>query len=102
MKNNKRDGYGIKYYSNGNRYEGEFKNDNKDGYGIYLYSNGDKYEGERKNNKRDGYGIKYYSNGNRYEGEFKNDIKMDMEYIFIQMEINMKDNRKIMKKKDME
>ena len=50
--NNKKDGYGIGYYSNGNKYEGQWKDDKKDGYGIYYYSNGEKYEGQWKDDKK--------------------------------------------------
>ena len=56
-KNNKKEGLGILYYSNGTRYEGEWKNDKKEGYGIFYYSSGDKYEGEFRNDKKDGIGI---------------------------------------------
>ena len=36
FKNDLKDGYGIYYYINGNRYEGQWKNDAKKGYGIFL------------------------------------------------------------------
>ena len=62
-----KEGYGIYriyYFSDGDKYEGEWKNDKREGYGIY-YSDRDKYEGEWKNDLKDGYGIYYYSNGNK-------------------------------------
>ena len=59
-------------FSNGNKYEGEFKNDMFEGYGIYCYSNGDIYEGEFKIDLKNGYGKYYYSDGRVYAGEFKN------------------------------
>ena len=73
--NNKKDGYGIFYYSNGDiEYEGQWKDDKVDGYGIYYCSNGNKYEGQLKDDKSDGYGILYYSNGDiAYEGQWKDD-----------------------------
>ena len=40
-----RDGKGIMYYNNGDRYEGDFRNDKKDGKGIYYYNNGDRSMG---------------------------------------------------------
>ena len=53
MKDNKKDGYGIVYYSNGNiEYQGQWKDNKKDGYGIFYYSNGEKYEGQWKDGKR--------------------------------------------------
>ena len=60
-----KEGYGIYYFSNGDKYEGEWKNDKREGYGIYYYSDKDKYEGEWKNDLKDGYGIYYYLNGNK-------------------------------------
>ena len=63
------------YYSNGNKFEGEYKNGQKEGYGVYYYSNGDKFEGKWKNNNKEGYGIYYYSSENRYEYEFYNKNK---------------------------
>ena len=45
------------------------------GYGIYYYySNGNKYEGQWKNNVKEGYGILYFSNGIIYEGKLENDL----------------------------
>ena len=73
--NGKREGKGIDYYNNGDRYEGDFKNDIKEGKGIYYYSNGNRYEGDWKNGKSEGKGIYYYNNGDRYEGDYKNDKK---------------------------
>ncbi len=72
FKKDKREGYGIEYYNNGNKYEGEFKNDKREGYGIYYFNV--KYEKEWKNSKREEDGILYYNNEDRYIGEWKNDI----------------------------
>ena len=44
-RNGKKEGYGILYWANGNRYEGEWKNGKKEGYGILYWANGDRYEG---------------------------------------------------------
>ena len=49
-------------------YIGQKRNGMKEGYGILYYPNGNKYEGEWKNGLREGYGIYYYANGDRYEG----------------------------------
>ena len=72
---NKREGIGIFFYTDGKRYEGEWKDDKINGKGIMLYKNGDKYEGYFKNEKKEGKGIYYYNNGNIYEGDWKNNIK---------------------------
>ena len=34
-----REGKGIMYYNNGDRYEGDWKNDKKEGKGKYYYKN---------------------------------------------------------------
>ncbi|KAL4476421.1 hypothetical protein ABPG74_010154 [Tetrahymena malaccensis] len=76
--NDKRQGYGIREWNNGSKYEGYFKNDKMDGKGIIYYSEQDlwnrkKYEGDFVNGKRQGYGILEWKNGDKYEGYFKND-----------------------------
>jgi hypothetical protein len=45
----------------------------KEGKGIFFYNNGNKYEGDFNNGKKEGKGIMYFNNGNKYEGDFKND-----------------------------
>ena len=40
-------------------YIGQKRNGLKEGYGILFFGNGDKYEGEWKNGLFDGYGILY-------------------------------------------
>ena len=64
-------GIAILYYSQGGRYEGEWKNDEKEGYAKEYLCNGNVYEGEIKNGFGDGYGICYNHNGDIFEGEFK-------------------------------
>jgi len=38
-------------------------------YGIYFYFDGDKYEGDWVDDKNHGKGTKYYSNGDKYAGD---------------------------------
>jgi hypothetical protein len=60
-------------YSNGDKYEGEWKNDTKDGkgkeikklVGTYTYSNGDKYDGDWDKNKKSGKGSFFLNYFNR-------------------------------------
>ena len=73
INNGLKEGKGIYYFNNGDRYEGEWKKDIKEGKGIYFYKSGNRYEGDYKNNKKEGKGIFYFNKGNRYEGDFKND-----------------------------
>jgi hypothetical protein len=80
MLDDKREIKGTMLYSNGAKYDGEWKNDKKNGKGVFTSSHyyncrktvGMKYEGEFKDDKFDGYGITTYTNGDRYEGEWKN------------------------------
>ena len=46
LKNNKREGKGIMYYNDGDRYEGGWKNDKKEGKGIMYYNDGDRQMGD--------------------------------------------------------
>ena len=62
-------------------YDGEYKNGLKDGYGVYYYSNGDKYEGKFCEGLREGKGTFYWKDGTRWEGYFKND-EMNGEGVF--------------------
>ena len=97
LKNDKRDGKGIMYYNEGNKFEGYFQDDkaergimlykdgeiyegnindgNRHGKGIFYYNNGDIYDGDFKNHYKEGKGIYYFINGDRYEGDFKNGVR---------------------------
>jgi hypothetical protein len=68
------DGRVTHTYSDGSKYEGEWKNA-PHGRGIYLFADGSKYDGEWKNGKFDGKGTYYYKNGSKYDGEWKNSMQ---------------------------
>ena len=70
FKNDLFEGFGIAYFSNGARFEGEWEKSELK-IGAYYYPQGDIYEGEFKNNMREGYGTFYCSDGLIYEGEWK-------------------------------
>jgi hypothetical protein len=71
-----REGYGIMYYKNGTKFEGEYVNDKINGFGIYTNKEGRVvYEGYWKNGKREGYGIYYCDDGAVYKGEWNNNLK---------------------------
>ena len=74
-KNDLREGKGVFYSNNGNIYEGEFKNDLQEGKGIWYYNDGGRNEGDLKNGKKEGKGIYYYKNGDKYKGDWKNDLR---------------------------
>jgi hypothetical protein len=44
----------MERYSNGNKYEGEFKNNKPHGKGVYTWLNGELYEGEWKAGLKEG------------------------------------------------
>ena len=67
------EGKGIYYYTNGNRYEGNFRNGRIEGKGIFYWNNGNRYEGDLKKGNMEGEGIFYYYNGDREMGDFSND-----------------------------
>lgn len=52
-------------------YVGDEKINNK---GAFTYSNGDRYDGEWKDNRHHGKGVMQYDNGDRYTGDWANDL----------------------------
>ena len=64
--------YALNATSNALSYEGNFENDEKSGYGTLIWKGGDKYVGEFKYELRNGYGTYYYPSGDRYEGNWEN------------------------------
>ncbi|MDO4948844.1 MAG: caspase family protein [Bacteroidales bacterium] len=71
--NGVREGQGTKYFTNGDKYVGEYKDDKRNGQGTYTWSSGNKYVGEFKDDKIDGQGTKYFTSGDKYVGEWKDD-----------------------------
>ena len=59
----------MEYIISQMEYERQFKEDIFYGYGVLYFSNGDKHEGEFTNDKKDVYGVYHFSNGDRYEGK---------------------------------
>ncbi|KAK6126255.1 hypothetical protein DH2020_040000 [Rehmannia glutinosa] len=55
---------------NGECYSGSLLGNKPEGYGNYIWSDGSKYEGEWKFGTRHGYGKLQFSSGALYEGEF--------------------------------
>ncbi len=45
MKNNKRDGFGVRIWSDGSQYDGLFKEGLPDGHGVYKWGDGSVYKG---------------------------------------------------------
>ena len=68
-------GYGTYYYSNGEKYEGQWLNGKRNGIGTYVWNNGDTYSGDWTLEKRTGKGIFTWANGNKYEGDFIDSVR---------------------------
>ena len=51
------------YYTDGDRYEGEWKKDNKEGKGIYYFNYGDRMMGDYYNDKPIGKHVTLTRNG---------------------------------------
>ncbi|CAF3829674.1 unnamed protein product [Rotaria sp. Silwood1] len=69
----KRHGYGVYYYPNKEEWAGKWLNDQTNGRGIRTFPDGSRYEGEEKNAKKHGYGTYCFPNGDIYDGEWVND-----------------------------
>ena len=65
------DGLGTYDFSNGDRYEGEWRSGRRTGNGTYTYQDGSKYVGEWKNNINHGRGTFTSADGRKFVGEFK-------------------------------
>ncbi|EAR84935.2 MORN motif protein (macronuclear) [Tetrahymena thermophila SB210] len=64
-KDNKRNGEGKQFYSNGNYYEGEWSQDLQDGIGLFKYNTGDFYQGEFFQGQFQGFGKYFYAQSKR-------------------------------------
>ena len=63
-------GYGIKNFSDGDSYEGDFHHGFFHGQGIYKYMNGSFFEGQFKNGLTHGLGYYKDIGGGTFQGEF--------------------------------
>ena len=66
-------------YGNG-YYEGDFnEDDERHGYGIYYFEDGNRYEGEWQNGNRHGRGKMIFKSGNIYDGEWEHITNLIMD-----------------------
>mmetsp|Transcript_60637 Transcript_60637/g.126999 ORF Transcript_60637/g.126999 Transcript_60637/m.126999 type:complete len:120 (-) Transcript_60637:998-1357(-) len=71
--NQVKNGYFVKNWGDGSRYEGEWVDDMMTGRGFMIWADGRRYDGEWLENRCNGRGVLTYKNGRRYEGEYKLD-----------------------------
>ncbi|KAF8046957.1 hypothetical protein N665_3299s0002 [Sinapis alba] len=67
--------FGVRFFSNGDIYEGEFNGGRSHGSGVYYYYVNGRYEGDWVNGRYDGYGIESWSKGSKYKGEYKQGLR---------------------------
>lgn len=67
-------GKGILYFSNGNKYTGDWVNHYRQGKGVLVYHDGGQYKGDFQQSKFNGKGTFTYKNGDRYEGNWADDL----------------------------
>lgn len=67
------DGRGVMVYSNGDRYDGEYRDGQRHGCGALTFSSGRRYVGQFQRDQFHGIGVWMLENGDRYIGKFQND-----------------------------
>jgi len=80
-----REGNGIEYYVNGDRYEGKIKNNLGEWYGVYCFPNGDRYESEWKNGDYIGCWIFHSCLVFKCEGYFKPGFTTKILYVLYKL-----------------
>ena len=75
----KKQGFGIKIFTSGDKFKGIFNNDKASGWGIYEHNSGDIYRGEYKDDKTNGYGEYSHKNAIFY-GNWKDDMQVGIGY----------------------
>lgn len=73
VKGNCHNGSGTYKFTNGDKYEGQWKEGKMHGRGNYEFANGDRYNGDYHDNKRDGSGVYVWKNKGSYTGQWKAD-----------------------------
>jgi len=75
-RDNCKEGFGIQYYKNGDKYEGMWAVDKKHGQGTFWRIDNGKlrreYTGDWYEDRRHGRGTFFYTNGDRYDGYWVN------------------------------
>lgn len=84
--NNKKHGYGIQVWANGNKYEGDWARGFREGHGVFWVKLNGKlrkeYAGNWKRGLKDGLGVLFYRNSDRYEGNWKDGVRQGRGTLF--------------------
>lgn len=75
IRGGERNGHGVNNWPTGFRYEGEWVHGKLTGYGVITEGNGRRSEGQYRDNKRNGYGVYTWADGEVYEGEWRDDLR---------------------------
>ena len=76
-------GRGSMLFTNGNRYDGEYRDGRRNGCGTFTFETGRRYVGEFQNDLFSGRGVWMLENGDRYIGDFEfNKCNGEGVYIF--------------------
>lgn len=67
-------GKGTQHWSDGAKYQGDWRNGMAEGSGNFLHANGDVYTGEFYRDRAYGFGIYVHENGQKYEGFWRDDM----------------------------
>ena len=71
-------GKGVGLYSNGSRYEGEWKANERHGGGTFYWPDGEYYVGNFQEDERKGQGNYYWPNGDKFTGLWDHDKRNGM------------------------
>ncbi|MEO1513617.1 MAG: caspase family protein [Bacteroidota bacterium] len=75
FRNGKIHGEGILYFSNGNKYVGQWVNQYREGQGRLVFASGEVYEGAFRRSKFSGRGTMVFKDGEKYTGQWEDDIQ---------------------------
>jgi len=77
MKNGEKQGQGVAYFANGDRYEGEFSKGVRDGKCVYYWKSGSRWNGLCKKGHLHGTGTFISDNGEEKEATYDNGAEVD-------------------------
>jgi hypothetical protein len=80
FKDNKKEGFGVATFSNGDQYYGSWKDDYLHDFGTYYYKDGTIFQGTFRRGIKKGKGTMYMPNGDTIEGKWMNDKIKDATY----------------------